>query len=150
MVKQGTPINNLSERELIKVWQHRLLGSTRLVTEEGEPIEIIYPGRPNDDQGADFRDAVLATSKGLIRGDIEVHVKSSDWRGHQHHQNIVYNRVVLHVVMWHNSKTATHLQNGRDIPVLALNKYITSVSPWTNSGYSPTTDTSCLDITRYP
>jgi len=102
-----------------------------LVTEEGERLKIIYPGRVNDDQGADFRDAVIATSQGLIKGDIEVHVNSSDWQAHQHHRDPVYNRVVLHVVMWHDTKAATILENGRDIPVLALHKYIKApISQW--------------------
>ena len=52
--------NNPPESQLIKVWQYQLLDRTGLVTEGGEPIEIIYPGRINDDKGADFRDAVIA------------------------------------------------------------------------------------------
>jgi len=124
-------INNLPEREIIKVWQHLLLNRTELVTEEGERLKIIYPGRVNDDRGADFRDAVIATSQGLIRGDIEVHVSSSAWQAHQHHQDTVYNRVILHVVMWHNTGAATNLQNGKSIPVLALHKYIKDpISQW--------------------
>jgi len=116
-------MNNPSESQIVEVWQHQLLDGTRLITEGGEPIEIVYPGRINHDQGADFRDAVIATRRGLIKGDIEVHVKSSDWRGHRHHRDAVYNRVTLHVVMWHNTKTATCLQNGREVPILALHKY---------------------------
>ncbi|MFC2025425.1 DUF2851 family protein [Chloroflexota bacterium] len=116
--------NRLSECDVIKVWQHQLLDRRRLLTEDGKLIEVIYPGRINDDQGADFRDAVIATSRGLVRGDIEVHVKSSDWWHHRHHKDAVYNRVILHVVMWQNNKTATNLQNGRAVPILALDKYI--------------------------
>ena len=82
------------------MWRYQLLDGTKLVTEEGEPIEIIYPGRVNDDQGADFRDAVIATSQGLIKGDIEIHIKSSGWREHGHYRNVAYNQVVLHVVLW--------------------------------------------------
>ena len=93
-------INNPSESHIIKVWQYQLLDRTGLVTEGGELIGIVYPGRINDDQGADFRDAVIATSRGLMKGDIEVHVKSSDWQDHRHHRNAIYNRVILHVVMW--------------------------------------------------
>ncbi len=109
-------------------------------------IEIVYPGRINDDRGADFRDAVIATSRGLIKGDVEIHVKSSGWREHRHHRDVFYNRVILHVVMWHNSKTATHLQNGKEVPVLALHKYIkTPVSRWPNLARSPVTlDMPCL------
>jgi hypothetical protein len=117
-------INNLRENQIIKIWQHQLLDRAELTTEGGEPIKIIYPGRINDDRGADFRDAVIATSRGLIRGDIEVHIKSSEWRAHRHHQDSVYNRVILHVVMWHNTEAATDLQNGESVPILVLDKYI--------------------------
>ena len=107
------------------------MNRTELITERGKPLKIIYPGRINDDRGADFRDAVIATNRGLIKGDIEVHVKSSDWQAHRHHQDPVYNRVILHVVMWHNTKTATNLQNGKGIHILALHKYIKSpISQW--------------------
>jgi len=121
----------VSEGQVIKVWQHQLLKGIELVTEAGEPIKIIYPGRINDGRGADFRDAVMATDSGLVKGDIEVHVKSSGWRTHRHHQDTAYNRVILHVVMWHNAKVATNLQNGKDVPILALHKYLKGpVSQW--------------------
>ncbi|MFC1903726.1 DUF2851 family protein [Chloroflexota bacterium] len=92
-------INNLPESLVVKIWQNQLLDTTDLLTEEGEPIKIIYPGRINDDQGADLLDAVITTKKGLRKGDIEAHVKSSNWRVHRHHQDPTYNRVILHVVM---------------------------------------------------
>jgi hypothetical protein len=78
--KGGRLINNLPESQVIKIWQRLLRYRTELTTEGGEPIKIIYPGRINDDRGADFRDAVITTSQGLIKGDIEVHVKSSGWQ----------------------------------------------------------------------
>ncbi len=132
--------NNLSENQVIKIWQHQLLDRKGLVTEGGEPIEIIYPGRPNDDEGADFRDAVIATRQGLIKGDIEVHIKSSGWRAHHHHQDVVYNRVILHVVMWHDTNMATNLQDGREVPILALDKYVQiPISQWPDLICSPTT-----------
>ncbi len=129
-------INNLPESQVIKIWQCQLLDRTELTTEGGEPIEIIYPGRINDDQGADFRDAVIATRGKLIKGDIEVHVKSSGWQAHQHHRDPVYNRVILHVVMWPDTEMAANLQNGENIPTLALHKYIKSpISQWAGGEY---------------
>ncbi len=129
-------INNLPESQIIKIWQYQLLDRAELTTEDGEPIEIIYPGRLNDDRGADFRDALIATSRGLIKGDIEVHVKSSGWQAHQHHRAPVYNRVILHVVMWHDTGMAVNLQNGGNIPTLALHKYIESrISQWVDGEY---------------
>ena len=122
-------VPNLPERQVIRIWQHLLLGRTELVTEEGERLKIIYPGRVNDDQGADFCDVVMVTKEGLVIGDIEIHVKSSDWQAHRHHLDPQYNRVILHVVMKHDRKTATYLENGRSIPTLALNKYIGTSIP---------------------
>ena len=112
------------ESRVVEIWQNRLLGRTDLVTEDGEPIKIIYPGRINDDRGADLLDAVITTSRGLRRGDIEVHVKSSSWWAHRHHRDPSYNRVILHVVFWCDAKEATTLQNGQKVPTLALHKYI--------------------------
>ena len=118
--------NSLPESQIVKIWQHLLLNRTELVTEDGEPIKIVYPGRINDDRGADFRDVVIATSRGLVKGDIEIHVKSSNWRAHRHHHDPVYNRVVLHVVMWDDNKVATRRHNGKGIPILALDKFMKS------------------------
>ena len=129
-----------------------MLNRTELNTERGEPLKIIYPGRINDDRGADFRDAVIATSGGLTKGDIEIHVKSSDWQAHRHHHDQVYNRVILHVVMWHNTKAATSLQNGRSAPILALDKYIKgTISQWPNGVTSlPTLNMPCRKVAEHP
>jgi hypothetical protein len=125
--KGGRLPNNLPERVVVKIWE-KLKDRAGLTTAGGEPIRIIYPGRKNDDRGADFRDAVIDTSQGIIKGDIEVHVKSSDWQAHHHHQDPAYNRVILHVVMWHNRQAATKLRNGKTAPILALDKYLESPS----------------------
>jgi len=136
----GRVIRNVPESQIIKIWQHLLSDRTELTTEGGELIKIIYPGRFNDDRGADFRDAVIATSRGLMTGDIEVHVKSSGWRVHRHHHDPVYDQVVLHVVMWNDTESATNLHNGGRIPTVALNKYIKlPISPPSNGVYTLTT-----------
>lgn len=118
--------NGSPEHLMVKLWQSQLPGRTDLVTEAGAPIRIIYPGRINDDQGADLRDAVLATRQGLVKGDIEFHVKSSSWQAHGHHQHPTYNRVILHVVMWRDTELTTRLQNGQKVPILALHQYLKS------------------------
>ena len=60
-MKGAVPIDNPPESLVVKIWQHQLLDKTDLITEEGEPIKIIYPGRTNDDRGADLMDAVVLT-----------------------------------------------------------------------------------------
>ena len=84
------PAKAIPERWVVAIWQNQMPARTDLVTEEGEPIKIIYPGRLNDDRGADLLDAVITTSQGLIKGDIEVHVKSSSWWAHRHHLDPIY------------------------------------------------------------
>ncbi|HEY33353.1 MAG TPA: DUF2851 family protein [Dehalococcoidia bacterium] len=87
-----------SEKDVVAAWKSRVRNGTVFTTEQGELVEIVYPGRRSDGWGADFQDAVIATGGQLRKGDIEVHVKSSDWRLHRHHLDPSYNRVVLHVV----------------------------------------------------
>ncbi len=140
----------LTESQVIKIWQHQLLDRAELATGEGESIKIIYPGRTNDGRGADFRDAVIASSKGVIKGDIEVHVKSSAWQGHRHHHDPAYNRVILHVVMWRDTEEATSLQNGETVPVLALNECIKSPIGRLDREYSPASfSMSCFGATGH-
>jgi hypothetical protein len=116
--------NTFPERRVLEIWQDYLPGRTDLVTEDNEPVEIVYPGRPNDDRGADLRDAVIATKRGLLKGDVEIHIKSSSWWSHHHHRDPAYNRVILHVVFWNDTATAVVLQNGHKVPTLALHKFV--------------------------
>ncbi|HXZ30250.1 MAG TPA: DUF2851 family protein [Dehalococcoidia bacterium] len=109
-----------SEKQAALIWQQAL--GTELTSAENEPVNVIYPGRINGDNGPDFRDAVIVNRSRLTRGDVEVHVKSSDWYGHDHHTDAAYNNVILHVAMWHDSNSATLLQSGKSIPLLCLAK----------------------------
>jgi hypothetical protein len=115
---------DLLESQITHLCLEHLPGRTDLLTEDNQPVRIVYPGRPNDGRGADLRDAVIATAGGLVTGDIEVHVRSSGWRAHGHHEDPVYNRVVLHVVYWHDADRAVILQNGCRIPTLALERFV--------------------------
>lgn len=115
---------NLIEKELVRIWQRQWLAPDTMVTEDGQPLQVIYPGRLSDEEGPDFRDAVVVIGRGLSRGDIEIHLKSSGWQEHNHHRDANYNHVILHVVLRHNIGIVARLQNGGAVPVLALEKYI--------------------------
>jgi len=109
-----------SEKQVTLIWQ-RVMGK-ELTSAEDELVSVIYPGRANGDNGPDFRDAVIVNKSHLTKGDIEVHVKSSDWYSHEHHADAEYNNVILHVVMWHDCNSATLLKSGKPVPVLCLAK----------------------------
>jgi Protein of unknown function (DUF2851). len=84
----------IPEKTVTLMWQ-QLLGK-ELVTEEGKRVRGIYPGRINGDSGPDFRDAVVAMGGfGLVKGDIEVHVRSSSWYSHGHCADPKYNNPKL-------------------------------------------------------
>jgi hypothetical protein len=109
-----------SEKQASLIWQ-QMVGK-ELPSWEDELVSVIYPGRTNGDNGPDFRDAVIINKSHLTKGDVEVHVKSSDWYSHKHHADAEYNNVILHVVMWHDCNSATLLQSGKPVPVLCLAK----------------------------
>jgi len=109
-----------SEKQALLIWQ-QVVGKELLSTED-ELVSVIYPGRTNGDTGPDFRDAVIGNKFHLTKGDVEVHVKSSDWYRHEHHANAAYNNVILHVVMWHDCNSGTLLQSGKPVPVVCLAK----------------------------
>jgi hypothetical protein len=110
----------VSEKQAALIWQQ--LAGQELLSTEDIPVTVIYPGKTNGKDGPDFRDAVIANRSHLTKGDIEVHVKSSDWYSHGHQADAKYNSVILHVVMWHDCNSATSLQDGKLVPVLSLAK----------------------------
>jgi len=109
-----------SEKQARLMWQQAL--ATKLTSTEDEQFNVVYPGRSNGDSGPDFRDAIIAGKFGLMKGDVEVHVRSSDWYGHRHHTDDEYSNVILHVVIWHDCGSATVLRSGKRVPVLCLAK----------------------------
>lgn len=88
------------------MWKHGLLGlrnaksasKARLLTVDGRTIEVIYPGRHNIDSGPDFLGARIRIGDEEWAGNIEIHVKASDWHRHNHHLDSAFNNVILHVV----------------------------------------------------
>jgi hypothetical protein len=90
------------------------------VTVDGAALRVIYRGRANFGPGPDFRDALVSAPTGLLRGDVELHVRSSDFQRHGHHLDAAYDRVALHVVFVHDGGGPTELASGERVPVVAL------------------------------
>jgi len=105
----------MREELLYFIWRHRHFNQQGLVTEDGRPLQIIFPGTPNSDQGPDFRDAQLRIGDRLFTGAVELHVRTSDWTRHAHDGDVHYRDVCLHVV-WENDR----VEPPGKIPVLTL------------------------------
>lgn len=79
------------------LWENKLLYNN-LVTIDGKAICIVNQGLKNANAGPDFLDARIMIGNTLWAGNIEIHVKASDWIKHGHEADAAYNNVVLHVV----------------------------------------------------
>ena len=88
----------MNEMLLQFIWQYSLFQPSGLFTIEGEPITIIFPGKRNTDAGPDFSEARIKIGNTTLVGNIEIHVRSSDWLKHKHSNNKAYENLILHVV----------------------------------------------------
>ncbi|HEX6180997.1 MAG TPA: DUF2851 family protein [Chitinophagaceae bacterium] len=112
----------MEEQLLQFIWHRKLFQSAELVTTAQEPIEILYPGTPNQDQGPDFLQSRVRIGDQLWAGHVEIHILSSAWFLHMHDQDTHYNNVILHVV-WEEDQPAI-TQDGYRVPCLELAKRI--------------------------
>lgn len=107
---------------LHKAWRNAGLEKARVRGRDGHTYSIVYGGKPGGSLGPDFTDAVVERDDGVVfRGDIEIHVRESDWRAHGHHTDPRYNGVVLHVVVAESNGSPALKATGSTIPLLALN-----------------------------
>ncbi len=110
------------EKLLQKIWLRGDFDRRNAFTTDGRRITILYPGRWNLLGGPDFRDARLRIGDAPeITGDVELHLRATDWAAHKHAVDPAYDRVVLHVVLF--PPAADYVTRGagdREIPVLAL------------------------------
>ena len=110
----------IDERFLARIWRGQWLDSSRLKTVAGEQVQVIFPGRGNGDKGPDFLEAMVALERvQLLRGAVELHVRTGDWRAHGHHQDPAYNSVILHVT-WGADMPWVERQDGVRIPTVPL------------------------------
>lgn len=107
----------MTEEFLHYIWQYRLY-SPNLFLQTGEQVEVVNPGIHNRDSGPDFFNARIRIGETTWAGNIEIHVLSSDWRRHNHQQDMSYDNVILHVV-WRDDDPVKR-NNGSPIPTLEL------------------------------
>lgn len=100
------------------VWQHRLWVSQSMFTVDGRKVQVIDPGRLNTDAGPDFFNAKVKIDGEMWVGNIEIHVRASDWLRHHHDKDTAYDSVILHVV--EKDDMQVHRSNGEIIPQLCM------------------------------
>lgn len=107
---------SFNENFLHYVWKLKLFDFKDLTTTQNEKIAIIAFGLHNMDAGPDFQNAKIDIGGLQWVGNVEIHLKSSDWYKHQHQKS--YDNVILHVVYEHDMPI--HRTDGSSIPTLEL------------------------------
>jgi hypothetical protein len=112
----------MKEDFLHYIWLYKKLDFTNLKTTNGEVLTILNFGQYIQQAGPDFFNAQIVIDHQKWAGNIEIHIKSSDWYVHHHEKDDNYNNVILHVVWEHD--TPIFRKDNSEIAVLELKKYV--------------------------
>jgi len=112
----------MSEDFLHYLWKYRLFKPEGLATTRGEPVMVIFPGVHNVHAGPDFHHARIRIGDAMWAGQVEIHLKASDWNRHRHQGDERYHNVILHVVFDDDSQV--FMQQPGDLPVLHIRPLI--------------------------
>jgi hypothetical protein len=100
------------------VWQFRLYDAQTLESTDGLSLKVVNCGFLNKHAGPDFTNAKVIIDDTTWAGNVEIHLKSSDWDKHQHQKDEAYDNVILHVVYEHDTELMR--KDGTVVPTLAL------------------------------
>ena len=111
----------MQEEYLHFLWRMKRLNFTQLKLTNGAPVSVEEVGWYNLDAGPDFFNGTVLIDGIKWSGNIELHIKSSDWYVHKHHLDDAYNNVILHVVFKHDKDV---IVNGVKLPTIELENHI--------------------------
>ena len=112
----------MQEDFLHYIWKYKKFNALHLKATSGEPISIVLVGQHNLNSGPDFFASQLKIDDQLWAGNVEIHVKTSDWFVHNHETDIAYDNVILHVVWEHD--TDIFRKDNTTIPTLELKPHV--------------------------
>lgn len=87
-------------------------------TVDGKRVQVLDPGRLNTDADPDFFNAKIIIDGCPWVGNVEIHVRASDWHRHGHDNDPAYDSVILHVV--DADDAPIRRSNGEIIPQLRM------------------------------
>lgn len=112
----------MQEDFLHYLWKHKKFDLSNLKTTHGAIITIESVGEHNHHTGPDFFNGKLKIGEQLWAGNVEIHIKSSDWYVHNHETDANYDNVILHVVWEYD--TQVFRKDNTEIPTLELKPYV--------------------------
>lgn len=115
-------MREVDEELLQYIWLKRLLKKDTFLSAGGKKVNIIDPGTLNTNSGPDFFNAKIQIDEILLSGNIEIHLKSSDWLKHKHQEDDSYNKILLHVVLEHDVEIEQNKNHG--VEVIEVRNYL--------------------------
>ena len=112
----------MKEDFLHHIWQFKKFDFSDLKTAQGEKLTILNSGQYLQKAGPDFFNSQIIIGNQKWAGNVEIHLKSSDWYVHHHENDTNYDNVILHVVWEHD--TEVFRKDNSEIPVLEIKKYV--------------------------
>lgn len=112
----------MQEDFLHYLWRYKKFEVSKIKTINNDLISVISVGDYNQDAGPDFFNSQLRIGEQLWAGNVEIHIKSSDWFLHNHEVDSNYDNVILHVVWEHD--TDVFRKDNSVIPTLVLKPYV--------------------------
>jgi hypothetical protein len=110
----------MTEKLLQFIWGFGYFNKLNLTTVKGEPLQVLFPGKLNKNQGPDYSSAKIRFGNTTLAGNVELHLKTSDWVKHRHQSDANYKNVILHVVYEHDADV-------NNIPVCELSPRISTL-----------------------
>ena len=114
----------ITEKLLHYVWKNQWFNKEELKTVQNQSLTILNQGFPHQDAGPDFKQGILKIDGVTWAGNVEIHVRSSDWYKHQHQNDKKYNSVILHVVFEHDQNV--FIEQNMPLPTLELKSLVSS------------------------
>nr|HQV06549.1 DUF2851 family protein [Chitinophagaceae bacterium] len=116
----------MTEKLFQFIWQFQYFSKSGLTTTSGEPVHIIAQGLLNHNQGPDFLNAKIKIGKTTWVGNVELHIKASDWMKHRHQEDPNFTNVILHVV-WEDDIKQTSNKKIPNIPLVVLKQKVSKI-----------------------
>lgn len=123
-------------------WKLHAYRGSRWRLADGRELLVSSPGIPNGNAGADFSYARLLIDGVPWAGDVEVHVRASDWHRHGHDGDPSYGNVILHVVGMDDARIQH--ADGSEIPQLVIAPPEDFLESWSRLSSYPD-EAACAD-----
>lgn len=106
------------------LWKLKKFDVLNVRTTTGDALQILDVGQHNFNSGPDFFNAKIKIGDQLWAGNVEIHLKSSDWYAHHHETDKAYDNVILHVVWDHDANVFR--KDRSIIPTLELKNFVSN------------------------